>query len=113
MLSQFIANYWQIILFVLVVLFVSIVLIRRGQIDKLKEMVLYLVTEAEDHFGGGTGPIKKAQVMTFIYEALPTLGKILLSTDTISGIIEDGKVEMDALNESKALALEAGEANPP
>ena len=85
-----------------VVLISAVVLARRGQIKLLRELVLSLVVGAEVDFGGGTGEIKKSEVMKKVYELLPSMSKYLISESTVSELIENAKNELDELTEKKA-----------
>jgi hypothetical protein len=52
-------------------------------------MLYTLITEAEEHFGSGTGSIKFAEVMTKVYSMLPAFLKTFITYDTLAGWIED------------------------
>ena len=85
-----------------VVLISAVVLARRGQIKLLRELVLSLVVGAEVDFGGGTGEIKKSEVVKKVYELLPSMSKYLISESKVSELIENAKNELDELTEKKA-----------
>lgn len=69
----FFANYWYSVLVVAAFVVLCVVLCRRGATPYVKQMLFYLVTEAERIFGGGTGDLKYAAVTTWIYEKLPAI----------------------------------------
>lgn len=70
-------------------------LARRGQIGLIRELVLSLVVNAEKEYGAKTGPIKKSDVTAKIYSMLPTASKLLISSGTVSDLIEEAKERMD------------------
>ena len=68
---------------------VAIVLMfRRGYKKQAKSIVLALVAAAEARWGGGTGEIKYAEVVSLLYEKLPAFARMLIGETTISKIIE-------------------------
>lgn len=68
---------------------VAIVLMfRRGYEKQAKSIVLSLVAAAEARWGGGTGEIKYAEVVSLLYEKLPAFARMLIGESTISKIIE-------------------------
>lgn len=90
----------DLILSAVVVIITAVILARRGQISLLRDLILSLVVSAEQNFGGGTGEIKKSEVTSKIYDMLPTISKLLISSSTISDLIEEAKLRMDSLSES-------------
>ena len=95
----------DLILAAIVVVISAIILARRGQLNMLRELILSLVVGAEIDYGGGTGEIKKAEVMKQVYELLPSLSKLVISENEISNLIESAKSEMDKLaSENEAAA---------
>jgi hypothetical protein len=105
---EFIVNNIEFFLTLLCSVVVCIVLARRGQLKKIREIVLSLCVNAEITYGGGTGEIKKSSVVEAIYDLLPSWAKLFISERTISNIIEEGKEYMDELaegNESVMLML--------
>lgn len=78
-------------------LVVCIYLARRGQLAKVREIVLSLCTQAEIEYGGGTGTVKRSSVIEAIYELLPSWAKLFVSATTISRLVEEGKAQMDEL----------------
>ena len=63
-------------------------------------MLFYLIIEAEKAFGGGTGQLKYAAVVTWLYERLPTIIKILFTEKQIDGMLEDAVTKMKKYLES-------------
>lgn len=91
---NFITAYWDSILLVVLVIAGCGVAIRVGYKKQVKQMLLYLVTKAEKEFGGGTGQIKFAAVVSWIYERLPAIARLFLTADTIGKLIETAVTKM-------------------
>lgn len=108
MFDFIIANWDSILVVILFVLFL-LVLIRRGATKQVREILFYLVTEAEAQFGNGTGQLKYAAVVAWLYEKLPTIIKILFTEKQIDNLIEEAVTRMknylNANNSAKLLIL--------
>lgn len=104
---EFFASHWDSLLAVLAFVALCVILCRRGATPYVKQMLFYLVTEAERHFGGGTGELKYAAVTTWIYEKLPAVVRFFFTAKQIDKLIEDAVNEMqDYLSKNgKAAAL--------
>lgn len=91
---DFIIAHWDSLL--VVVLFILLVgfLLKRGAEKKVRSMLFYLVTEAEAIFGGGTGDLKYTAVVTWLYEKLPSILKILFTAKQIDKMIDGAVQEM-------------------
>lgn len=100
---DFLVNNLDFILTFIVVVIVCIIMARRGQIKKIKEIVLALCVNAEITYGGGTGAIKKSSVIEAIYDLLPGWAKVFISDKTISDLVEEGKAKMDELANSNIM----------
>jgi len=100
---DFLINNLDFILTFIVVVIVCIIMARRGQIKKIKEIVLALCVNAEITYGGGTGAIKKSSVIEAIYDLLPGWAKVFISDKTISDLVEEGKAKMDELANSNIM----------
>ena len=73
----------------LVLTAVSLLLLARfGYVKKAKAILLCLVTEAEQKWGGGMGEVKFSAVAEMLYAKLPAAAKWLLSEKTIASLIE-------------------------
>lgn len=70
------------------------------------EMLLYLVTKAEQELGGGTGQLKYSAVSLWLYERLPSIAKLLLSAKLIDSLIEDAVERMQSYLEVNGKARE-------
>ena len=67
---NFLLAQWDSVLVVVVGAVAVIVLYKRGEVEILKEILFRLVTKAEQDFGGGTGELKKAAVVEWIYDTV-------------------------------------------
>ena len=87
------ANLYDI-LTVIVFVVVCVFLLRKGYESKVKEMLFYLVCKAEELYGSGTGELKYSAVVTWIYEQLPPIMKLLFTTKQIDQYIEAAVLQM-------------------
>lgn len=85
---QFLLTNWDSVLVVLAFLALIVVLIKRGETKVLNKVLFGLVTQAEKHFGGGTGKLKLAAVSDWIYQRIPAVLKLLFSEKDIERMIE-------------------------
>lgn len=97
---DFIVNNWYIIVAILAALAVAGVIAYRyfklpstEQLAKVREWLLYAVTEAERELGGGTGKLKLRQVYDLFVTRFPWLAKIV-SFELFSGLVDDALDEM-------------------
>lgn len=93
MLDLIISN-WDSVLIIVLFIIGMLYLIKKNQINKLNEILFYLVTEAEKEFGGGTGALKYSAVTTWLYERLPTIVKLLFTDKQIDKMIENAVEDM-------------------
>lgn len=91
---NFLAAYWDSLLFIVIAVIGLIVLVKRGYSYYAKQILFYLVTKAEAEFGGGTGQLKYAAVTTWLYEKLPAIAKFILTPKTIDVLIEEAVQQM-------------------
>lgn len=87
------ANLYDI-LTVIVFVVGCVFLVRRGYESKVKEMLLYLVCKAEELYGSGTGELKYSAVVTWVYEKLPPIMRLLFTTRQIDQYIEAAVLQM-------------------
>lgn len=87
------ANLYDI-LTVIVFVVGCVFLVRRGYESKVKEMLLYLVCKAEELYGSGTGELKYSAVVTWVYEKLPPIMRLLFTTKQIDQYIEAAVLQM-------------------
>lgn len=84
---------WDIILAVIVVIAAIIYAIKTGNGKLLRAILFAAVTAAEKEFGGGTGELKKSTVLSWVYEKLPSILKMLFSETQLSVMIENALAE--------------------
>lgn len=109
-----ITSNWDSILVVIAFIVLVIYLAKRGATKKIDEMLFYLVSEAESIFGNGTGELKYAAVVTWLYEQLPTILKILFTAKQIDGMIEEAVARMKEYlqrNEQANVTITGGNFN--
>ena len=85
---KFIANEWDSILIIVLAIVGVLVMIKRGETQKLKSIIFQLVTKAEQEYGSGTGELKYAVVVDWLYQRMPMILKILFTPKDISKMIE-------------------------
>lgn len=79
---------WDSVLIVLAVAALIIFLIARKQYAILDKIVLALVTEAEKQYGGGTGAVKLAAVIDWVYPKIPAIIRLFITAAQLTAIIE-------------------------
>ena len=87
------ANLYDI-LTVIVFIVGCVFLVRKGYESKVKDMLLYLVCKAEELYGSGTGELKYSAVVTWVYEKLPPIMRLLFTTKQIDCYIEAAVLQM-------------------
>jgi hypothetical protein len=85
---NFLLSNWDSVLVVLAVLAGGVVLIAKKEYAVLDKIVLALVTEAEKKYGGGTGAVKLAAVVDWLYPKIPAIIRLFISERQIEQIIE-------------------------
>ena len=114
-IGMWLAENWYLALtaVVMVVLAVVVVgsfvkLLTKEQIAKIKEWLLYAVTEAEKELGGGTGQLKLRQVYDLFVQRFPAVAAVV-SFDTFSLWVDEALEQMRELlakNEHAAAYVE-------
>lgn len=107
---EFIANNWYILVLAAVAVAVIIYLImkffklpRESQIAKLKEWLLYAVTEAEKELGSGTGQLKLRYVYDMFVTKFPYLVKFV-SFEMFSKLVDEVLIKFkEIFNQNKAI----------
>lgn len=79
---------WDSVLVVLLAMCFVLWCIKKGQTKILKEIAYKLVTEAEKEWGSGTGELKKAAVIEWLYEKMPAILRVIFTKKDIENIIE-------------------------
>ena len=114
---NFIINNWYIILALVAVLGVAAWYVYRyfnlpseAQLAKVREWLLWAVTEAEKELGGGTGKLKLRQVYDLFVTRFPWLARIV-PIDLFSSLVDEALEDMrDMLKTNQAVkALVSGE----
>lgn len=85
---NFIVENWDSALLVIAVFGGIIILYRRGEVALLENLLFTLVIKAERDFGAGTGELKRAAVIDWVYERLPKIVTLIVSQKTIEGLLE-------------------------
>ncbi|MGI6202827.1 MAG: hypothetical protein ACOYID_05425 [Eubacteriales bacterium] len=94
---EFIVNNIYFILTALAAAAACIILAKRGQIAKIRDIILALCVDAEIVYGSKTGEIKKASVLEAVYRLLPAWAKLIIPASELSKLVEEGKRRMDEL----------------
>lgn len=87
-LNLLLAN-WDSVLVVVAALVGGIVLYKRGETEILKAILFRLVTDAEREYGGGTGELKKAAVIEWIYDKIPAVLKLIITRRELDKLIDN------------------------
>ena len=97
---NFIIENWYIILALAAVLGVAVWYVYRyfnlpseAQLAKVREWLLWAVTEAEKELGGGTGKLKLRQVYDLFVTRFPWLARIV-PFDLFSSMVDDALEDM-------------------
>lgn len=115
---EFIIEYWYIIVAAIALVAGAGFAIYRyanlptaEQLDKVREWLLWAVTEAEAALGGGTGQLKLRYVYDLFVEKFPWLVKVI-SFELFSSLVDDALEDMrDMLEKNNAVkALVEGDA---
>ena len=106
---DFILAHWSSILVIALFVVALVILIKKGYTKYVKQICFYLVCEAEEKFGSGTGTLKYAAVTAWLYDKLPAVCKFFFTEKQIDGMIEEAvqnmKEWLDANTEADNFAL--------
>lgn len=81
---------------------------KKEQIEVVRKWLLYIVIEAEQIFGGKTGPLKLVFAYDKFIERFPTVAKIL-TFDRFCDLVDDALEEMDEiLSDNNVISLLVG-----
>lgn len=107
---QIIVEYWPL---VVLLGFVGLAVVRwfQGERAFVKHLARAAVAEAEQLFGGGTGPIKFEFAVEYIYRSLPALVKPFVSEEKISAWIEEAVEWMKTQLRDQALDFSLGDSD--
>lgn len=113
-LNFFIENWYFIVTAIVMVVMAGVIcwnffkLPTKEQIAKIKEWLLYAVTEAEKELGGGTGQLKLRQVYDLFVQRFPAVAAVV-SFDTFSLWVDEALEQMREMltkNENVAAYVE-------
>ena len=113
-LNFFIENWYFIVTAIVMVVMAGVIcwnffkLPAKEQMAKVKEWLLYAVTEAEKELGGGTGQLKLRQVYDLFVQRFPAVAAVV-SFDTFSLWVDEALEQMRELlakNEHAAAYVE-------
>ena len=90
---DFLMNYWDSILVVLVFVGLCLFLSYKGKKGVVDEIIYRVVTELEREYASGTGSLKLAAAIETIYPKLPAVIRLFVTTDRLKIWIEDGLSE--------------------
>lgn len=77
----------------------------RGNKSVVMKMLYALVTEAEKEYGGGTGSLKLATVITTVYPKLPAVVKLFITEKSLTAWVEEALTKAkEAWKKNAALA---------
>lgn len=107
---EFIMENWPLMVGGLAVVIAAAVAVTRflglpteSQLAKVREWLLWAVTEAEKDLGGGTGKLKLRQVYDLFVTRFPWLAK-LVSFELFSSMVDDALEEMRDMLETNEAA---------
>ena len=108
---EFIINNWYILLVVIAIITGGVLAVRHffglpsaEQLAKVKEWLLFAVTEAEKELGGGTGQLKLRYVYDMFVSKFPWLVKAI-SFELFSGLVDEALEKMrELLKKNDAVA---------
>lgn len=114
-MGMWLAENWYLALTAVVMVVMAVVLVgsfvklpTKEQIAKIKEWLLYAVTEAEKELGGGTGQLKLRQVYDLFVQRFPAVAAVV-SFDTFSLWVDEALEQMREMltkNENVAAYVE-------
>lgn len=114
---NFIIENWYFVITAIVMIAMAIIIAvnffnlpAKEQTAKVKEWLLYAVTEAERQLGGGTGQLKLRQVYDLFVQRFPAVA-LAVSFETFSAWVDEALEQMRnmlAQNEQAAAYVESG-----
>ncbi len=106
---EFIINHGYDILLLTFAVGVLVYVIYKRDLPLVRQQLFSLVTEAEKAYGGGTGVLKLASVISAIYPKLPKLFKLLVTEKKLVQLVESVLAEAKKKWASNMKLLEEGE----
>lgn len=91
---EFIKANLDSIISVILLIVCAFVAIKLRYTKQVKQILLALVIKAETMYGGKTGQLKFSAVCDWIYEKLPAIVRLFVTSKDIAELIEDAVDEM-------------------
>lgn len=85
---NFLLANWDSVIIVVLALGGVIFLIVKKQYAILDRIIFALVTEAEKQYGGGTGAVKLAAVIDWVYPKIPAVIRLFITAPQLTKLIE-------------------------
>jgi hypothetical protein len=102
---DYIIENWDFLLLIAAAIVAVGFSVYRGNKSVVMKMLYALVTEAEKEYGGGTGSLKLAAVITAVYPKLPAVVKLFVTEKTLTAWVEEALTKAkEAWEKNAALA---------
>lgn len=88
-LIMFLAANWDSVLVVIGFIALITILAKKGETKLLRQILFALVTQAEQECGDGTGKLKYAKVVDWVYQRIPAVLKFLFTAKDLEKMIEE------------------------
>ena len=85
----FLARNWDNAVLIVTAVTSAVFFYKKTETKLIKEILFRLVTQAEAEFGGGTGELKRAAVIEWLYERLPPLLRPVITAKHMERLIDD------------------------
>jgi hypothetical protein len=85
---KFLLLNWDSVFIVAAVIALVVLLIVKKQYAILDKIIFALVTEAEKKYGDGTGAVKLAAVIEWVYPKIPAVIRLFITAEKLTAIIE-------------------------
>lgn len=99
-LINFLITNWDSVLIIIAVITLLVFLIIRGNKQVVYKILYSLVTEAEKQYGNGTGSLKQATVIGWVYDRLPAIFRLFITASTlekwVDEVVEQAKAQWGA-----------------
>lgn len=81
------------LLVVFAIVIYVVLLAKKGETEILKSVLLSLVVEAEKQYGEGTGAMKLAVVIDWLYQRIPAFLKPFFTTEHLTQLVNEAVIE--------------------
>ena len=106
----FIIENWSFILLVALAAVALVAAVFKGNKSVVMRMLVAIVTEAEREYGGGTGSLKLASAIDYIYPKLPTIIKTFVTDKMLKKWVDDAlKLAKEEWEKNGAIAAYVGQ----